>query len=50
MIQNPIRHPAAWTNASLNGKHDLVFQLNRTHLDAFARAIENVRARGAVLL
>ena len=46
MIRHPIEHASAWTGASLEGKTDLIIELERHHLDAFARTIDAVRSRG----
>ena len=49
MIQHTIDHPSAWTSASLNGKGELIFELEPRHLDAFCGAIKEVRSRGLSL-
>ncbi len=48
MIREQIDHRSAWTAAGLT-KDDFAFDLERRHLDAFARAAEGVRARGREL-
>jgi Taurine catabolism dioxygenase TauD, TfdA family len=43
IFREVIRHPSAWTNASLNGKQGITYRLTERHLVAFEELLHHTR-------